>query len=627
MPQRLLPKGRWRVRVRRGLRWVKAQWRRRFPTQVPAWTGPVAGTPSLSAVFDYREDGVRITVESVGRLRRRLATTPSPASVRQLELVVEDWRAPWPGWSGRLGPLPGLLRHEVCLPQRGTGRVTVRVALAAPVSLDRMVAAVLPVLEPWCPLPTPVRADVAGDDAAPVWLRVETSRGRPVDIGPKGKAVRAHDVRLAATDAGACRPVKAEGRGAIVTGSRYGVTRPDGMMAVVVDATTANPRGRQRYGPDLPVGRLRLVAESDGVWWHIARGPGDPTLVVAGRVGDPLDERQRDALARLRGVEAADFPADTPPAAAAAAIAQLAMTGVVLHAPGLTDATAGLLAPEVAAFARKPLPGRDADPLEWELRGVAQRRAALRHHATAFAWPQALADTYPALGDPPTVSALLVSKRPHLVMAAVAALAAQTYPALEVVVGLHGGDLPAADRAQLAEQKVPVQVVPVPARLNLGEALAEVTRRASGSLITKVDDDDRYGPEHVWDLVLARHYAGATVAGKGAEFVHLESRDLTVRRYMGSELYTDVVAGGAMLLSRGDLEEIGGWRPVPRSVDRALLDRVLHAGGLVYRTHGFGFIYTRHEHGHTWDPGVDYFLHDPRSAWRGLPSYEEFGVA
>jgi len=163
--------------------------------------------------------------------------------------------------------------------------------------------------------------------------------------------------------------------------------------------------------------------------------------------------------------------------------------------------------------------------------------------------------------------------------------------------------------------------------LNLGEALAEVTRRARGSLITKVDDDDRYGPEHIWDLVLARSYSGATVAGKGAEFVYLQSRDLTVRRYMGSEHYTDVVAGGAMLLSRGDLEDVGGWRPVPRSVDRALLDRVLHAGGLVYRTHGFGFIYTRHEHGHTWDPGVDYFLQDPRAAWRGLPSYEEFGVA
>ena len=41
---------------------------------------------------------------------------------------------------------------------------------------------------------------------------------------------------------------------------------------------------------------------------------------------------------------------------------------------------------------------------------------------------------------------------------------------------------------------------------------------------TKVDDDDRYGPEHIWDLVLARQFSGATVVGKGAEFVYLEPK-------------------------------------------------------------------------------------------------------
>ena len=141
-----------------------------------------------------------------------------------------------------------------------------------------------------------------------------------------------------------------------------------------------------------------------------------------------------------------------------------------------------------------------------------------------------------------------------------------------------------------------------------------------------MDDDDLYGPEHIWDLVLARHYSGAEVVGKGAEFVYLEPRDQTVRRRMGNEFYTDVVAGGTMLLAKGDLEAVGGWRPVTRSVDRALLDRVLADGGLVYRTHGFGFIYTRHGDGHTWDPGLDYFARDPVRTWNGLPPYEEFGA-
>ncbi len=110
-------------------------------------------------------------------------------------------------------------------------------------------------------------------------------------------------------------------------------------------------------------------------------------------------------------------------------------------------------------------------------------------------------------------------------------------------------------------------------RFGFGEAIGRATARARGSLITKFDDDDNYGPEHVWDLVLARLVSGATLVGKAAEFVHLHALDTTVRRQDGrAENYAGVVAGGTMLISRGDLEEVGGWRPVPRSIDRGLID-------------------------------------------------------
>jgi hypothetical protein len=117
------------------------------------------------------------------------------------------------------------------------------------------------------------------------------------------------------------------------------------------------------------------------------------------------------------------------------------------------------------------------------------------------------------------------------------------------------------------------------------------------------------------------------VVGKGAEFVYLVPRDVTVRRRMASEIYDGYVAGGTILLGRGDLEAVGGWRPVQRSVDRALLERVLAAGGLVYRTHGFGYIYARHHEGHTWDVSLDHFDRDPVRRWTGLPPYEEFGAS
>ena len=171
-------------------------------------------------------------------------------------------------------------------------------------------------------------------------------------------------------------------------------------------------------------------------------------------------------------------------------------------------------------------------------------------------------------------------------------------------------------------------MVPVAGEVSFGVALGLATARASGSLVTKVDDDDTYGPEHVWDLVLARGFSGATLVGKGIEFVYLEDADVTVRRRSGQpETYTDAVAGGTMLIARSELEELGGWRPVPRSVDRGLLDRVNRSGAPIYRTHPLGYLYHRRAAGHTWAADDEFFLRGVRQRWPGLPRLAEFGTA
>ncbi len=117
------------------------------------------------------------------------------------------------------------------------------------------------------------------------------------------------------------------------------------------------------------------------------------------------------------------------------------------------------------------------------------------------------------------------------------------------------------------------------------------------------------------------------MVGKGAEFIHLEDRDETIRRKFGnSESFAESVAGGTIMIGRGDLENAGGWRPVPRSVDLGMITRVKADGGLVYRTHPFGYIYHRRAKGHTWDPGQQYFLDAALVTWPGLPPYAEFGA-
>lgn len=86
-----------------------------------------------------------------------------------------------------------------------------------------------------------------------------------------------------------------------------------------------------------------------------------------------------------------------------------------------------------------------------------------------------------------------------------------------------------------------------------------------------------------------------------------------------------------MAISRADLAAVGGWRPIPRSVDRGLLDRVLQAGGLVYRTHGLGYVYVRHADtggsANTSQVTEEHFLTKTKATFPGLLRHPELGSA
>jgi hypothetical protein len=215
---------------------------------------------------------------------------------------------------------------------------------------------------------------------------------------------------------------------------------------------------------------------------------------------------------------------------------------------------------------------------------IATRSLALRN-ATA----------QPLIYGWPSVSLLLVTHRTEFLHRIVEMLAQQTYPNLELVLLTHGCDIDDHIASHLHELRFPAIHRQIPAELNLGEALIAASSLASGELITKFDDDDYYGAEHIWDLVAARMYSGAQITGKALDHIYLSAADKTVfRPTYAAEKYADFVAGGTILISQGDLRSVGGWRPVPKSVDRALLDRVIQHGGLIYRTHGRGYIYVRH---------------------------------
>ena len=58
-------------------------------------------------------------------------------------------------------------------------------------------------------------------------------------------------------------------------------------------------------------------------------------------------------------------------------------------------------------------------------------------------------------------------------------------------------------------------------------------------------DDDLYGPEHVFDRVLAHRYSGAALVGKFPATVYLARSDRTVRvREVPPETWSGSITGG-----------------------------------------------------------------------------------
>ena len=243
---------------------------------------------------------------------------------------------------------------------------------------------------------------------------------------------------------------------------------------------------------------------------------------------------------------------------------------------------------------------------------IAMRRAALRSHSLRSRARQALSEAGVDGAGLPHVSILVPTRRPDRISATVEMIGRQRYPRLELVLGLHGeGFDPRSLEAAVEGFDHPVVAVHVDADQPLGGVLNATVEAAGGALLAKMDDDDAYGDEHIWDLVLAHEFSGAELVAKASEYVYLSRTDKTVRlKGRQGERYVDKrsVSGGVLMISRHALDHAGGWRRLPRQVDLALAEDVLQAGGRIYWTHGSGYVRIRHGGQHTWEMDDSFFL-------------------
>lgn len=311
------------------------------------------------------------------------------------------------------------------------------------------------------------------------------------------------------------------------------------------------------------------------------------------------------------------------PAARAGELAAAAATGAVVRVLQDSPELESYLGTELYSLMADGDRIADAGSHTRESLSIAMRRAALRDHSLPARTRQVLSAADVEGPRLPLVSVLVPTRRPDRLAAVVDAVAAQTYPRVELVLALHGEGFPRSTvDTHLGRLTCPTQSVRVPDDRSLGDVLNTALAASGGDKIAKFDDDDLYGPHHLWDLVLASEYSGAALVGKGSEYVYLAGADRTIRRFAGrGERYIDPtrssVAGAASMADREAIDAVGGWRPMGVGEDRALAQDIAAGGGRVYRMHGAGFLAMRHGIDHTWDVDDSYFLAQAQDARDG----------
>ncbi|MDH2426641.1 glycosyltransferase [Sphaerisporangium sp. TRM90804] len=391
---------------------------------------------------------------------------------------------------------------------------------------------------------------------------------------------------------------------------RATVFEPDAVPPV--DERTVNPRGFLKT----PKRGFGTLVQGLAGWEARLEGRTVVRLPASGGVTDADVGRLR----RLRGLGVSWRPAHTGPVAAVRAVASLAAAGVPLVSRPVPGWAARALGPELTALLTAAGEADLADELRREEHSVRLRRAALNVHGTTARWRSLAARTGVPVPPRPSISVIMCTRRAGLVPFALAQIARQRGVELEVVLTLHGvpADAPEVARAVAAFPR-PITIVEADAALPFGVVLNQAAARASGSFLSKWDDDDWYGPDHLADMALAHAYSGAELVGAASEFFYLQQIDVTIRRNWTSETMSDHVAGGTFVVSRSAFEALGGFRPVARAVDVQFFQHLLRAGGAIYRAHGLGFVARRAARGrHTWQEPVGYFLARAREQWRGF---------
>jgi spore maturation protein CgeB len=202
----------------------------------------------------------------------------------------------------------------------------------------------------------------------------------------------------------------------------------------------------------------------------------------------------------------------------------------------------------------------------------------------------------------PSISALVPTIRPQQIEHVFQTLAAQRGVQTELIMLTHGFELPERRVSELRKTFGLQDAIVLSASrdLSLGECLNLCAAAAGGDVLTKMDDDDSYGPEYLSDQLFALSFSGADIVGKQAHYVHLKKSQANIIRFAEREhRYTDFVMGPTIMAPRQVLLD-NPFAKLGLGEDTAFLQSAQQRGMTIYSADRFNYLQVRGGSEHTW---------------------------
>lgn len=219
------------------------------------------------------------------------------------------------------------------------------------------------------------------------------------------------------------------------------------------------------------------------------------------------------------------------------------------------------------------------------------------------------------------VTAICVSKRPWFAKNVARMLSAQQGVDIKVIYVAHGEETDEhVVRAEFSGfQSFKFFRITGDDKV-LADGLNLALEECDTEIVSKIDDDDHYGPNYLLDSCLALRYSRAALVGKTSFFCYVESTNDFALRFPNKHYrYFKRVQGGTLVWSR-EITNYQKFTQVKQGTDSIFINDILASGRKVFSSDPFNFVHVRYASGnnHTWAIDDVKFLESARKLSKGL---------